>query len=136
MPEDTISGVLPEHLAAIVEFSDDAIVSKSLNGTIESWNQGAERIFGYTAEEIIGQHISVLAAPDRLDEIPNILERISRGERVDHYKTKRKTKDGRILVISLTVSPIRDATAQCRRFKDRARYHLSGELSAGPARGQ
>jgi len=105
-----MSGVLPEHLAAIVAFSDDAIVSKSLNGTIESWNQGAERIFGYTAEEIIGQHISVLAAPDRVDEIPNILERISRGERVDHYKTKRKTKDGRILTISLTVSPIRDAT--------------------------
>ena len=99
-----------EHLAAIVESSDDAIISKDLNGIIQSWNPGAQRIFGYTAEEAIGQHISMLAAPDRVDEIPNIIERISRGERVDHYQTKRRTKDGRILSISLTVSPIRDAT--------------------------
>src|SRR5437763_1397145 len=97
-------------LAAIVESCDDAIISKDLNGFIQSWNRGAERIFGYTADEIIGKHISTLAAPERIEEIPNILQRIARGERLDHYRTRRKTKDGRILSISLTVSPIRDST--------------------------
>jgi PAS domain S-box-containing protein len=100
---------LQERMAAIVESSDDAIISKDLNGIIRSWNSGAERIFGYTADEIIGQHISTIAAPDRIDEIPTILARISRGERVDHFETKRKTKDGKILTVSLTISPIRDA---------------------------
>ena len=97
-------------LSAIVDSSDDAILSKDLNGIIRSWNAGAQRIFGYTAEEIVGKHISTLAAPDRVDEIPNILERLVRGERIDHYETKRKTKDGRIITVSLTVSPIRDAS--------------------------
>ena len=101
---------LQQHLAAIVESTDDAIISKDLNGIIRSWNQGAERIFGYTAEEAVGQHVSLLTAPDRVDEIPAILQRISRGERIDHYRTSRRTKDGRILSISLTVSPIRDAS--------------------------
>ncbi len=101
---------LQERMAAIVESSDDAIISKDLNGIIRSWNPGAERIFGYAADEIVGQHISTIAAPDRIDEIPGILERIKRGERVDHYETKRKTKDGRILTVSLTISPIRDVT--------------------------
>lgn len=97
-----------DHLASIVESSDDAIISKDLNGTILSWNRGAQRIFGYAPDEIIGKHISTLAPPERVDELPNILQRISAGERIDHYQTKRKTKDGRILSISLTVSPIRD----------------------------
>ncbi len=101
---------LLERLAAIVESSDDAIISKDLNGIVQSWNRGAERIFGYRAEEIVGKHISMLAAPDRVDEIPDILEKLARGESVDHYETKRKTKNGRILTVSLTVSPIRDAT--------------------------
>jgi PAS domain S-box-containing protein len=101
---------LQERLAAIVESSDDAIISKDLSGVIRSWNGGAERLFGYTAEEIVGKHISTLAAPGYADEIPDILARIARGERVEHYETKRKTKDGRILTVSLTVSPIRDAT--------------------------
>jgi len=104
------SSQLQDRLAAIVESSDDAIISKDLQGIIRSWNRGAERLFGYQAQEIIGKHISTLAAPDRMDEIPDILERIARGERVDHYETRRKTKDGRILTISLTVSPIRDET--------------------------
>jgi len=101
---------LHERLSAIVESSDDAIVSKDLNGIIQSWNPAAERIFGYKADEIIGKHISTLAVPELVDEIPNILERLVRGERVDHYETKRQTKDGRVLTISLTVSPIRDAS--------------------------
>jgi PAS domain S-box-containing protein len=99
-----------ERLAAIVESSDDAILSKNLHGIIQSWNRGAQRIFGYTPEETVGRHISMLAPPEHADEIPDILARIARGERVDHYETKRKTKDGRILTVSLTVSPIRDAT--------------------------
>src|SRR5947209_6884257 len=69
------------------------------------WNRGAERIFGYTAEEIVGKPVTILAVPERVEEIPNILDRIRRGERVDHYETKRRTKDGRVLTISLTVSP-------------------------------
>jgi len=112
MRDSIVAAALQERLAAIVEFSDDAIVSKDLNGIIQSWNRGAERIFGYTADEVIGRHISVLAAPGRLDEFPNILARISSGEQIDHYRTERKTKDGRILSVSLTVSPIRDATGK------------------------
>ena len=101
---------LQSRLVAIIESSDDAIISKDLNGIIQSWNRGAERIFGYKAEEIVGKHISTLAAPDRVDEIPNIIDRLRRGERVNHYETKRRTKDGRILSVSLTVSPIRDSS--------------------------
>lgn len=103
---------LQSRLAAIVESSDDAIISKDLNGIIRSWNAGAQRIFGYTADEIIGKPVTMLAVPERVDEIPNILERIGRGERVDHYETKRITKDGRVLTVSLTVSPIRDASGK------------------------
>ena len=95
-------------LAAIVEFSDDAIISKDVNGIVTSWNWGAQRIFGYTAEEMIGKPIAVIAAPDRVDEMPQILERIKLGERIDHYETIRKSKDGRLVNISLTVSPIHD----------------------------
>jgi PAS domain S-box-containing protein len=101
---------LQELLAAIVESSDDAIISKDLEGNIRSWNRGAEQLFGYTAAEILGKHISTLAAPERIDEIPDILDRIKRGERVDHFETKRRTKGGRILTVSLTVSPIRDSS--------------------------
>lgn len=100
---------LQERLAAIVESSDDAILSNDLNGMVQSWNRGAERIFGYTAEEMTGRHISIIAAPDRADGIPGLLDKIRRGERVDHYETKRRTKDGRVLTVSLTVSPLRDA---------------------------
>jgi len=105
-------GEAQARLAAIVECSDDAIISKDLNGIIQTWNRGAERLFGYTPAEAIGQHISMLATPEVGDEIPNILSRVARGERIDHYQTKRKAKDGRILSISLTISPIRDATGK------------------------
>lgn len=96
-------------LAAIVESSDDAIVSKNLDGYITSWNKSAERIFGYTAEEAIGNHITLIIPPDRLDEEPAILARLRRGERVDHYETIRVAKDGRKINISLTISPVRDS---------------------------
>jgi PAS domain S-box-containing protein len=95
-------------LAAIVESSDDAIVSKSLSGIITTWNRGAERIFGYTAEEAVGRPITIVIPADRLDEEPAILARIQAGERVDHFETVRRRKDGSLIDISLTISPIRD----------------------------
>jgi len=107
-PGSGVPPASPEFLASVVECSDDAIITKDLSGRVTSWNQSAERIFGYTVEEMIGQPISILAAPDRLDEMPEILRRISRGERIDHYQTVRRTKDGRFLNISLTVSPVKD----------------------------
>jgi PAS domain S-box-containing protein len=97
-------------LAAIVESSEDAIIGKTLEGIITSWNRGAERIYGYSAEEIIGRPITTLVPPERPEEIPNILKKIRRGEKVEHYETVRVTKDGRRLNISLTISPIRDST--------------------------
>ena len=95
-------------LAAIVESSDDAIVSKNLNGIITSWNRGAERIFGYTAQEAIGQPVTMLMPPDRVNEEPSILMRVRRGEKIDHYETIRRRKDGTLLDVSLTVSPLID----------------------------
>jgi two-component system cell cycle sensor histidine kinase/response regulator CckA len=94
-------------LAAIVESSDDGIIGKALDGTITSWNSGAEEIYGYRADEVKGRPISILMPPDRADEMPQILERISRGERIRHYETVRVTKDGREINVSLTISPIR-----------------------------
>jgi PAS domain S-box-containing protein len=99
-------------LVAIIESADDAIISKDLNGIITSWNLGAERIFGYSAQEAIGQPVSMLIPPERLGEEPNILELIRRGERIEHYETVRRRKDGMLLDISLSVSPISDAHGQ------------------------
>jgi PAS domain S-box-containing protein len=101
-----------ERLAAIVESSDDIIAAKDLDGVITSWNRGAERILGYTAEEVIGKHISLIMPPELTEDMPRILGRIRRGEKVDHYQSKRRRKDGTIIDVSLTVSPIRDASGQ------------------------
>ena len=98
-----------QRIASIVESSDDAIVSKDLNGVIINWNQGAERIFGYTAEEVVGKPITILIPPDRHDEEPSILERIRRGERVEHFETVRMRKHGSRVDISLTISPVKNA---------------------------
>jgi len=95
-------------LAAIVESSDDAIISKTLDGTITSWNHGAEKIYGYSSEEIVGKPVSVLVPTDRPDEIPEILEKVGRGEAIDNYETVRLAKDGRRLDVSLTISPVKD----------------------------
>jgi PAS domain S-box-containing protein len=95
-------------LAAIVESSDDAIISKDLNGRIVTWNAGAERLFGYREEEVIGRPITLIIPPYRLNEEESILQRIRNGERIEHYETVRQGKDGSLLDISLTVSPIRD----------------------------
>jgi PAS domain S-box-containing protein len=99
-------------LAAIVESSDDAIISKDLDGIIRTWNAGAERVFGYMAEEVIGKPVTVLMPPDRVNEEPGILARLRRGERIDHYETVRRRKDGSLIDISLTVSPIRDGSGK------------------------
>lgn len=99
-------------LAAIVESSEDAIVSKNLEGIIINWNKAAERIFGYTAEEAIGQHITLIVPPDRLDEESDILARLRRGERVNHFHTVRRRKDGALLDVSLTISPVRDSSGR------------------------
>jgi len=96
-------------LAAIVESSGDAIISKTLEGIITSWNNTAERIFGYTANEIIGRSIALLIPPERLNEETTIIERLKRGERVEHFETQRLTKDKRLLDISLTISPVKDS---------------------------
>ena len=97
---------------AIVESSDDAIISKSLDGIITSWNPAAQRLFGYTAAEIVGRSIAVLMPEERHDDMESILGRIRRGERVDHYETVRVAKDGRKIPVSLSVSPVRDAAGR------------------------
>jgi PAS domain S-box-containing protein len=103
-PEDTARA----RLAAIVDSSDDAIVSKTLDGVITSWNAAAERLFGYTAAEVVGRNITLIIPDDRLDEERDVLAHIRRGERVHHFETIRRAKDGRLVEISLTVSPMRD----------------------------
>jgi PAS domain S-box-containing protein len=105
----TQADMVSRRLAAIVDNSDDAIVGKDLSSIITSWNQGAQRIFGYTAEEMIGTSIKRLIPADRQDEEDKILARLRRGERVEHFETIRVTKDGRELHVSLTISPIKDA---------------------------
>ena len=95
-------------LAAIVEYSDDAIISKTLDGIVTSWNKGAERIFGYAAEEMIGKSVSALIPTDRLNEEPEIFEHLKRGEHIEQYETVRRRKDGEDIDVSLTISPIRD----------------------------
>jgi PAS domain S-box-containing protein len=121
-------------LAAIVESSDDAIVSKDLTGIVTSWNQGAERLFGYTAEEAVGQSITILIPPDRIQEEDMVLARIRRGERVEHFDTIRWRKDGTLVDVSITVSPIRDpsgaivgASKIARNISDRKR--IDSELA-------
>jgi PAS domain S-box-containing protein len=101
---------LRAQLAAIVDSSDDAIVSKTLDGIITSWNRGAEELFGYTASEAVGQHIFLIVPEDLRAEEEDVLARLRRGEKIDHFETLRRTKDGRFVAISLTVSPLKDAS--------------------------
>jgi PAS domain S-box-containing protein len=123
-------------LVAIVEASDDAIVSKTLDGVITSWNVGAERIFGYSRAEAVGRSIDIIIPADRLAEERDILRRLRRGERIDHYETVRRTKDGRLLDISLTFSPVKDRTGNvigaskiARDISDRKRVEAEREES-------
>jgi PAS domain S-box-containing protein len=96
------------HLAAIVASSDDAIISTDLNGVITSWNRGADRLYGYTEQETVGRSVAMLIPPERIDEEPEILNRIRNGESIEHYETLRRRKDGTLVDVSLTVSPIKD----------------------------
>ena len=108
-------------LSAIIESAEDAIISKTLDGIITSWNKGAERIFGYTADEVIGKPVTILIPEGHLDEEPAILARLRAGDRIEHYETVRMRKDGTPIDISLTVSPIkRSQRGDCRCFQDRA----------------
>ncbi|MEJ0028036.1 MAG: PAS domain S-box protein [Rhizomicrobium sp.] len=127
-----------ERLSAIVESSDDAIVGKDLNGIISSWNRAAERVFGYTADEVVGRHISILIPQDRLDEEAVILSKIRRNERVDHYETIRRRKDGSPIELSITVSPIKDSSGRvigaskiARDISERRRAQEQQELLLG-----
>ena len=95
-------------LASIVDSSDDAIIGKTLDGIITSWNFGAQEMYGYTADEVVGESITILAPPERFDEVPKILEKIRQGERIRHFETERVAKSGRRLTVSLTISPIID----------------------------
>lgn len=106
------AGGAAQLLAAIVDSSDDAMISKNLDGVITSWNKGAERIFGYSAEEAVGQHITLIIPDERREEEADILGRLKRGERVDHFQTVRVRKDGGILEVSLTISPMRDSSGR------------------------
>lgn len=141
-----LTGISDQLLAAIIECSDDAIIREDISGIITGWNHSAAHIFGYTAQEAIGKPISILAPPDRRDEIPRMMERLRKGERVDHYETIRRAKDGRLINVSLTISPIydeegrivgaskiaRDITAQVRTLQQLAeqREHLRVMLSS------
>ncbi len=99
-------------LAAIIETSEDAIFAKDLDGNITTWNEGAERLYGYTAEEIVGKNVQMLLPPDRPDEVAKILDGLVRGERFDHFETLRIAKDGRLVDVSITISPVKDAAGE------------------------
>jgi PAS domain S-box-containing protein len=129
---DARSDELSSRLTAIVDSSDDAIVSKTLEGIITSWNRGAERLFGYTAAEAVGQHITLIIPKDRRAEEDDVLARLRRGERIDHFETIRQTKDGRQVHVSLTVSPVRDGQGAIigasKVARDITERHQSAEL--------
>ncbi len=110
MPSSESPETLQAQLAAIVEHSSDAILSKNLDGIVTSWNRAAEALYGYSAAEVIGQSVAIIIPPDLPDELPTIMERLRRGERIERYRTVRRHKDGRRLEVSVSISPIRDAT--------------------------
>jgi PAS domain S-box-containing protein len=119
-------------LAFIVESADDAIIGKDLDGRILSWNRGAERIYGYPAGEMVGKHISILQPPGYPEDVPSILEKIRRGERIENYETRRRRRDGVVIPVSLTVSPVRDATGRITGISTFAR-DISREKEARTA---
>lgn len=126
------------YLAAIVDSSDDAIIGKDLAGIIRSWNRGAQRIFGYAPEEVIGQPVQLLFPPDRVGEEDMIVQRIREGEKVDHFETIRRRKDGSDFPVSVTISPIRDAggaiVGASKILQDiSARHRAQAELSRAKA---
>ena len=120
------------HFSAIVNSSHDAIIGKTLNGIITSWNHGAEHLYGYMAEEVVGRSILILLPPNRIDELSLLLGKIKQGERVDHYDTTRRRKDGSVVDVSLTLSPIKKLLwGDCRHIDHRPQY---SRPQAGTAR--
>src|SRR5688500_7588478 len=107
-PPQARTGSSDALLAAIVDSTDDAIVSKDLDGHITSWNKAAEKMFGYPAAEALGRHITLIIPPERHHEEQMILARMRRGERIDHFETQRRHRDGRLVDVSLTITPVRD----------------------------
>jgi PAS domain S-box-containing protein len=111
-PARRANDLAAHHYRAIIESSDDAILSKDLDGVILSWNQGATRLFGFTAQEAVGKSVTIIIPADRLDEEPMILGKINRGERIEHFETVRQRKNGSLIDISLTISPIRNSSGK------------------------
>jgi two-component system CheB/CheR fusion protein len=126
---ESAHSLVQARLAAIVESSDDAMISKTLDGIIQTWNRGAERLFGYTASEAVGQHITLIIPRERLDEENEIIARIAAGERVVHFETVRVSRAGRRVDISLTVSPIRDGSGRIVGASKVARDISEGKLA-------
>jgi PAS domain S-box-containing protein len=127
--DESLIELLQSALAS--ESSDDAIISKDLNSTITTWNKAAERLFGYLANEVVGKSITILIPPDRLNEEVEILDRIRHGEVVDHFETLRRCKDGRLVVVSLTVSPVTDDSGKIIGGSKIARDIRSKDAPAG-----
>lgn len=130
-----------EQLASIVDYSDDAIIGKTLTGTITNWNKGAERLYGYNASEVLGEHISILLPPDRPNELPEIIRRLQNGESINHEETVRRRKDGTLIDVSITISPIKDALGRVTGAstithdiseRKRAEARFRGLLEAAP----
>ena len=124
------------YLTAIVEASDDAIIGKTLDGIIVSWNKGAEKIYGYKAEEVLGHSIAILQPPGKHDELPGIMKRLRRGQRIESYETTRVHKDGHLIDISVTISPVKDeagkvvgASAVARDITKRKQKEVALRLS-------
>ena len=116
-------------LSSIVESSEDAIIGKDLDGIIQSWNAGAEKLYGYSEKEVIGRHISIVTPEDRIDEIPRLLEQIKAGEGINHYETARQRKEGRLITVSLSLSPIKDASGKIVGISTIARDITERKLS-------
>ena len=129
------AGMLPQQalLAAIVDSSFDAIISKTLDGVITSWNGAAQRIFGYEASEAVGRSISILLPPERLEEEAFILQRLRRGERIANFETVRVRKDGRLIDVSVTSSPVRDRTAATPTLDNRRDRVCEASPTTAPA---
>lgn len=146
--EDEDPGASRGRLAAIVESSNDAIIGKDLDGIITSWNPGAERLYGYTPDEVIGRNISLLIPPDRPDELPGIMHRLRNGLRVEHFETTRRCKDGTFVEVSVSISPIRASTGKIvgaasiarditeRRKAEQERLRLLGQERAARERAE